>query len=88
MRKTPREIAECGNPFEIEEWLLTASAKEICGFIPHKGVGSHDFEFAKIALNIRIAKSADRTNRILIWLTVGIFIFTAVLVTMTLSPIP
>jgi hypothetical protein len=83
MRKTPKEIAECGNQFEKERWLSIASVEEICGFITYTPTDSHDFQFARIALEIRIARNAEFTNRILVWLTVGIFILTAVLLVLT-----
>ena len=84
---TPEEVAKCGNQFKIESWLLSASVEDICKFLPHVSKDSHDFEFAKIALNIRITKSAERTNRILVWLTVGVFILTAFIVLLALLPV-
>jgi hypothetical protein len=77
MRTKPEDIAKCGNQFEIEKWLLGATPDEICSFLTHTSKDSHDFEFAKVALNIRIANSAEKTNRRLLWLTVIVAILTA-----------
>jgi hypothetical protein len=86
MRKTPKEIADGHNQFETEAWLLSASTEEICGFFTHTSTDSHDFQFARAALDVRIAKSAERTNCILVWLTVFILILTAALVFFELCP--
>jgi hypothetical protein len=83
MRMTPKEAAECANQFVRQEWLLSASPEEICGFFTYCSVNSHAFEFARTALFIRMSRDAERLNRRILWLTVFVAILTGVLVGLT-----
>ena len=66
MRKTPKEIAECHNQFEQQDWLLSATTDEICGFFTYTAAESHIFQFAKAALEIRISENAEQTAKKLV----------------------
>ena len=85
MRKTPKEISESGNQFEKQDWLLSATTDEICGFFTYTAAESHTFQFARAALEIRLSKDAEIHTRRIVWLTRFVAILTAVLVALTVT---
>ncbi|MGA2801209.1 MAG: hypothetical protein ABSE97_02385 [Verrucomicrobiota bacterium] len=83
MRKTPKEISECGNQFETQDWLLSATTDEICGFFTYSDPRNHTYQFARAALEIRLSKDAEIHTRRIVWLTRFVAILTVVLVALT-----
>lgn len=83
MRKTGKEISQTANQFERQEWLLSATSREICDFFTYCPHDSHAFQFARAALDIRISKDAEILNRRIYWLTLLVAILTAALVALT-----
>src|SRR5437879_3736086 len=93
MRKTGKEIASVsdaspGGKAEMDDWLFTASPREIQQYIHSISIDAHNskYQLARIALEIRLAEDAadaacilERHTRKLICLTWALLALTAFL---------
>jgi hypothetical protein len=90
---TPEQFADCANEsgldnrhdFAIKKFLRDASAKDIQRFIHQLNtVGNPPFfQFARTALDIRLAEDAEKTSRRIVRLTWGLIILTCGLLVLT-----
>ena len=84
MRKTPQEIAGSNNGPEKQEWLASATPREIQGFIHSTSTDpySRDYQVARTALDVRIseeaADSAKKMESYTVWLIALTFALVAI----------
>jgi hypothetical protein len=86
---TPQEAAKFAiggsgglDPEKVCEFLLAANPKQIQEFLHCTGVNGYPrlIEFARVALDIKLAEDAERTAQKLVKLTHGLYVFTIVLI--------
>jgi hypothetical protein len=81
MRKSGKEIAECGDLNEQKAWLIDASPREIEQFMHRIALVPNCAEerLSRVALDIRIAEDAEIYTRRIVRLTWALVILTAAL---------
>lgn len=95
MNPTPEGFADAANNSaldqsnddKIKDFLKSASPREIQRFIHQLNTLAQPtfFQFARTALDIRLAEDAEKTSRRIVWLTWGLIILTFSLLAVTVG---